>query len=112
MSAPTPASRSSATIASRAPPTSIVYWWKTWVRPSGVTGRPDRQLGEGLVVAAGDRLAAGGVALELGELDEPDRGGEVGHPEVEAEHLELVARAHALVAVEPQPVGQLGRRWS
>ena len=66
----------------------------------------DRQVAEGLVVAGGDRLPAGGVALELGELDEPDRGGEVGHPEVVAEHLELVARPHPLVAVEPQPVGQ------
>ena len=68
--------------------------------------QPDRQLAEGRVVAGGDRLAAGSVARQLGELDEADRGSEVRHPEIEAEHLELVAGAHALVPVQAQPIGE------
>ena len=101
-----PAAARSATIASRSGPTSIVYWWKTWVRPTGRDRRPDRQVGEGRVVAGGDRLAAGRVALQLVELAQPDGGGDVGQPEVVAEDLVVVALAHALVAVEPDPVGQ------
>ena len=40
-------------------PTSTVYWWKTWVRPSGVTGRPHRQVGE-RARRSGRRSPAGG----------------------------------------------------
>ena len=72
----------------------------------GVTGVPIGQIGEGRVVASGDRLTTGRVALELVELAETDRGRQVGQPEVVAEHLVAVALAHALVAIEPDPVGQ------
>ena len=57
-------------------------------------------------VAGCNRLAPGRVAVELVQLDEPDGRGDVGHPEVEAQHLELIAAALALVAIDPQPVGQ------
>jgi hypothetical protein len=73
----------------------------------------DRQLAERLVVAGGDRLAPGGVGRQLVQLYESDRRRDVGHPEVVAEHLELVAGPHPLVPVEPQPVGHgvvVGRR--
>ena len=50
------------------------------VEDVGPTGRddrrPDRQVGEGRVVARRDRLPAGRVALELVELAQPDRGRE------------------------------------
>ena len=91
---------------SRSPSTAIVYWWKTWVRPDGRDRRPDGQVGERLVVAPRDRLPARRVALELVELAQADRGGDVGQPEVVAEDLVAVALAHALVPVEPDPVGQ------
>jgi hypothetical protein len=64
----------------------------------------NREAGEELVVAFSDRLAPCGVPLELRELGEPDRCGDVGQPEVEAKHLEVVARPHALVPIQPQPV--------
>ena len=106
MPVPTPAAARSATIPSRSSPTATVYWWKTWVRPAGMTGVRDRQVGEGRVVARRDRLPAGRVALELVELAQTDRGREIGQPEVVAEDLVVVALAHPLVPVEPDPVGE------
>ncbi len=80
------------------------------VEDVGPTGRDDRrrdrQVGERRVVARRDRLATGGIALELVELAEPDRGRQIGQPEVVAERLVVVALTHALVAIEPEPVGQ------
>ena len=68
--------------------------------------RPDRQVREPRVVAGRDRLPAGRVALQLVELAQADRGGDIGQPEVVAEHLVVVSLAHALVPVQPEPVGQ------
>ena len=72
----------------------------------------DRQVGERRVVAGRDRLPPRGVALELVELAQPDRRGDVGQAEVVAEDLVAVPLAHALVAVQPDPVGQARRRRS
>ncbi len=68
--------------------------------------RPDRQVGEGRVIAGRDGATAFGVALELVQLAQPDRGRDVGQPEVVAEDLVAVALAHPLVPVEPDPVGE------
>ena len=77
------------------------------VRPAGGRDRRlDRQVGEGRVVAGGDRAAARRVPLELVELAQADGRGDVGQAEVVAEDLVVVALAHALVPVEPDPVGQ------
>ncbi len=88
-------------------PTSIVYWWNTWLSAVGRHRYANSgQVGERVVVARGDRLPAGRVAVELSELDEPDRGPDVGQPEVVAEDLVVVALAHALRAVETDEVSE------
>ncbi len=68
--------------------------------------QPDRQLPECLVIAGSDRLPPRGIARELRELGKANRRRQIRHPEVVAEHLELVARAHPLVSIDTQPVGQ------
>ena len=88
-----------------------MYWCQTCSRPSGtlggqVAGQPGGQAG-------GVPSALLGALVETGKLGQSDRGGEVGRLEVGAQRLVVVADAHPVVPVEPDPVGErvvVGRR--
>jgi hypothetical protein len=77
------------------------------VRPAlRADGQRDGQIGQGLVVAGGDLAAAIGVALQLVQLGQAERGLDVRHAEVVAQDVVVVTLLHALVAVQPDPVRQ------
>ena len=72
----------------------------------GRTARRDdaAQLG---VVAGRDRAASLVGAGQLRQLGEADGGGDIGHAEVVADDVVVVAHLHAVLAQQPDPLGQL-----
>ena len=58
------------------------------------------------VVAPGDLAAARVVGRQLGELGKADAGVDIGHPEVVADDLVVIADPHPVLAREPDAVGQ------
>ena len=62
------------------------------------------------VVAGRDRLAAGVVVGELGQLSEPDAGVDIGHAEVVAKDVVVVAHLHPVLTEQRHALGVLGIR--